>query len=103
VIAGGVTARRARAAARSLALVARLLAALRLPHPPAAATALIITLGIVHEPRHFPVLLGAVVALLVEGYVIERFVGVRYPLWAPERDAPRTWRDVCPRRWTRQR
>lgn len=78
----GVTWSRAGAAALSLGLLAGTLAALRIPHPPAAATVLIVSLGILHTLTELAVVLGAVVALLVVAFALEHLVGEPYPWWA---------------------
>lgn len=80
-----VTAPRVGAAAVSLALTSGLMVWLRVPHPPAGATTLIISLGVLREPWQLLVLMVAVVLLTVQGYVINRLAGVAYPKWAPER------------------
>jgi hypothetical protein len=84
----GVTWSRAGAAALSLGLLAGILVAIRLPHPPAAATVLIVSLGIIHTVRDLALMLAAVVALLVVAYVLEHLVSAPYPLWTFRR-APR--------------
>ena len=59
----------------------------RVPHPPAGATTLIVSLGILREPEQLAVLMLAVVLLVVQGFVINRLAGIEYPVWAP-RPAP---------------
>jgi CBS-domain-containing membrane protein len=78
----GVTWSRAGAAALSLGLLAGTLAALRMPHPPAAATVLIVSLGILHTLAQLAVVLGAVAALLVVAFALEHVVGEPYPWWS---------------------
>lgn len=82
-IVEGVSARRVGAAALSLALTSGLMVWLQRPHPPAGATTLIISLGILHEPWQLVVLMVAVVLMVVQGFVINRLAGLDYPLWAP--------------------
>ena len=55
----------------------------RVPHPPAGATTLIVSLGILREPEQLAVLMIAVALLLVQGFVINRLAGIPYPTWAP--------------------
>lgn len=86
-LASSVTAPRVGAAALSLALTSGLMAWWRIPHPPAGATTLIVSLGILREPWQLAVLMGAVVLLTVQGYVINRLAGIAYPRW---RAAPPT-------------
>ena len=60
----------------------------RATHPPAGATTLIISLGIVTRPFHLVVIEIAVAILTLQAIVINRLAGVDYPLWAL-RDSPR--------------
>lgn len=86
-LAGGVTPARVGAAALSLGLTSGLMAWLKVPHPPAGATTLIVSLGILHTPAQLGVLMLAVVLLVCQGLVINRLAGIPYPLWSP-RPAP---------------
>ncbi len=82
----GVTWPRVIAAALSLGLTSGLMVLLKAPHPPAGATTLIISLGILTQPRQLIILLLAVVMLTVQAFVINRLAGIDYPLWSPRRD-----------------
>ena len=84
-LAVGVTGPRVVAAALSLGLTAGLMVLLRAPHPPAGATTLIISLGILTKPLQLIVLMGAVVLLILQALIINRLAGIPYPLWAPKR------------------
>ena len=55
----------------------------RVAHPPAGATALIVSLGLMHELQQLPVLLSAVALLVGQAFVINRLAGIPYPRWAP--------------------
>lgn len=55
---------------------------LRAPHPPAGATTLIVSLGILTAPWQLAVLMLAVVLLTVQAFVINRLAGIPYPLWS---------------------
>jgi CBS-domain-containing membrane protein len=55
---------------------------LNVSHPPAAATTLIVSLGVVSQPEYLLVLEVAVALLVGQAFVINRLTGVRYPLWA---------------------
>lgn len=79
----GVTAARVGAAALSLGLTAGFMVWLRVPHPPAGATTLIVSLGILTNPGQLAVLMAAVVLLLAQGFAINRLAGLDYPIWAP--------------------
>jgi CBS-domain-containing membrane protein len=75
------------AAALSLGLTSGAMVWARVPHPPAGATTLIVSLGILRKPWQLGVLMLAVVLLVVQGFVINRLAGIDYPLWSPRRDA----------------
>src|SRR5215469_15004068 len=66
----GVTWPRVIAAALSLGLTAGLMVLLRSPHPPAGATTLIISLGILTKPWQLVILMLAVVLLTVQAFII---------------------------------
>jgi CBS-domain-containing membrane protein len=82
-LASGVSMARVGAAALSLGLTSGLMVWLRVPHPPAGATTLIISLGILTSPSQLAVLMLAVVLLTVQGFVINRVAGIDYPAWRP--------------------
>jgi CBS-domain-containing membrane protein len=71
------------AAALSLGLTTGLMIVLRVPHPPAAATTLLIALGVLREPWELVVVMLAVVLLVAQAFAINRAVRVPYPVWAP--------------------
>lgn len=79
----GVTLARTGAAALSLGLTAGLMAWVRVPHPPAGATTLIVSLGILTEPSQLTFLMLAVGLLVAQGFVINRLAGIEYPIWSP--------------------
>jgi CRP-like cAMP-binding protein len=64
-----------------LAATGALMILLNVPHPPAAATAMIVALGIVTRPAYLVVLEAAVALLVGQAIAINRLTGVRYPLW----------------------
>jgi CRP-like cAMP-binding protein len=70
------------AVALSLAMTGALMIRLNVPHPPAAATTLIVSLGLVTRPGYLVVLEAGVALLVVQAIIINRLAGVRYPLWA---------------------
>ena len=70
------------AAALSLATTGALMIRLNRPHPPAAATTLIVSLGLVTRPAYLVVLEVAVGLLVGQAIIINRLTGVRYPFWA---------------------
>src|SRR4029077_17256182 len=89
-MATGVSAARVGAAALSLASTGALMILLKAAHPPAGATTLIISLGIVTRPSHLLVIEIAVAILTLQAIAINRLAGIDYPLWAL-RDTPRLW------------
>ena len=82
-LATGVTWPRVIAAALSLGLTSGLMVLLKSPHPPAGATTLIISLGILTKPWQLLLLLVAVVLLTLQAFAINRLAGIPYPLWNP--------------------
>lgn len=82
-LASEVTWARVGAAALSLGLTSGFMVWLRVPHPPAGATTLIVSLGILREPWQLAVLMLAVVLLVIQGYVINHLAGIDYPRWSP--------------------
>lgn len=82
----GVNGPRVIAAALSLGLTSGLMVLLKAPHPPAGATTLIISLGIMTKPLHLLILMCAVVLLTAQAFIINRLAGIDYPLWNPRRD-----------------
>jgi len=84
----GVSAARIGAAAFSLAATGALMILLKAAHPPAGATTLIISLGIVTKPFHLLVIEIAVAILTLQAIAINRLAGIDYPLWAQRQPAP---------------
>jgi CBS-domain-containing membrane protein len=70
------------ATALSLATTGALMIRLNVPHPPAGATTLIVSLGLVSRPAYLVVLEAAVGLLVGQAIIINRLTGVRYPFWA---------------------
>jgi CBS-domain-containing membrane protein len=87
-LATSVTWPRVGAAALSLGLTSGVMVWLKVPHPPAGATTLIVSLGILRTPAQIAVLMLAVVLLVVQGYVINHLAGIDYPRWAPAPATP---------------
>lgn len=78
----GVDANRILAAALSLAATSAAMILLKSAHPPAGATTLIISLGIVTKPAYLLVIEIAVVFMVLQAIIINRLAGLDYPLWA---------------------
>jgi CBS-domain-containing membrane protein len=87
-MAGPVDLRRVLAAALSLSLTGALMIAFKAVHPPAGATTLIVSLGIVTAVRHLIVIEAAVGLLTLQAIVINRHAGINYPLWALREGSP---------------
>lgn len=69
------------AAALSLSLTGALMVLLRADHPPAGATTLIVSLGIISEPKELVIIEVAVFLLVAQALAINRLAGLEYPLW----------------------
>ena len=82
----GVSWPRVIAAALSLGLTAGLMVLLKSPHPPAGATTLIVSLGILRQPWQLVLLMVAVVVLTLQALIINRLAGIPYPLWNPHQE-----------------
>ena len=81
-MATGVDLPRVVAAALSLASTGAIMILLKAAHPPAGATTLIVSLGIVTRPTHLLVIEVAVALLTIQAFAINRLAGIDYPLWA---------------------
>jgi CBS-domain-containing membrane protein len=81
-LATGVDLARVVAAALSLASTGALMILLKAAHPPAGATTLIVSLGIVTRPLYLGLILLAVGLLTIQAIAINRLAGLDYPLWA---------------------
>jgi hypothetical protein len=82
----GITAARIAAAALSVALTGLLAASLKAQHPPAGATTLIVSLGILHRPDQLVVMAIAIALITAVGWLLNRAVGVRMPIWSATTD-----------------
>ncbi|HEV2132456.1 MAG TPA: HPP family protein [Longimicrobiaceae bacterium] len=82
-LTSGVSWARAGAAALSLGGTSALMVLLRAAHPPAGATTLIVSLGLMPHLWQIPVLMAAVLLLTGQAFLINRLAGIPYPLWTP--------------------
>lgn len=71
------------AAALSLSATGALMVLLRASHPPAGATTLIVSLGIISKPKDLIIIEIAVLLLTAQAVAINRLAGLPYPLWSP--------------------
>jgi CBS-domain-containing membrane protein len=69
------------AAALSLSATGACMVLFEVSHPPAGATTLIISLGIISKPRELVIIEVAVFLLVAQALVINRLAGLPYPLW----------------------
>lgn len=69
------------AAALSLSATGALMVLLGISHPPAGATTLIVSLGIISKPRELVIIEVAVFLLVTQALIINRLAGLHYPLW----------------------
>jgi CBS domain-containing membrane protein len=83
----GVTWPRVIAAALSLGLTSGIMVLLKSPHPPAGATTLIVSLGLLTLPWQLFLLMVAVALLTLQALGINRLAGIPYPLWNPRRQS----------------
>jgi CBS domain-containing membrane protein len=82
VLQEGMTLARVGAATLSTALTGGILLLLRASHPPAGATVLIVSLGLLQRPFELLVVAIGVVILTVVGWAINRLAGVPMPVWS---------------------
>lgn len=74
---GGLTGAHLLAGATSVAVTTFVLTRIDLPHPPAGATTLIVSLGILHTPTHFLTMAAAVVLVTGIGWGANLVLGTR--------------------------
>lgn len=79
----GVNGPRILAAALSLASTGAFMILAKAAHPPAGATTLIISLGIVTHPFHLFIIELAVALMVLQAVMINRLAGIDCPLWSP--------------------
>jgi CBS domain-containing membrane protein len=73
------------AAALSLSTTAAFMVLFDVSHPPAGATTLIVSLGIIWKPRELVIIEVAVFLLVAQALVINRLAGLPYPVWSETR------------------
>lgn len=88
VLQEGVTGSRIVAAAGSLAVTTLILLLLHASHPPAGATTLIVSLGLLHTPAHLLTAAAAVVLITVVDWVYNRVAGSPMPMWSADLVSP---------------
>jgi CBS-domain-containing membrane protein len=80
----GVHASRVLCAALSLASTGSLMILLNVWHPPAGATTLIVSLGIITRPFHLLIIEVAVLLLILQALLIHKLTGIEYPRRIPQ-------------------
>ena len=83
VLAVGFTWPRVIAAVLSIALTSGLLDLLHVQHPPAGASTLVVSLGLITTPWKLGAVLISIALLVLLAIIIHRLAGIRYPLWNP--------------------
>ena len=83
----GVHAPQVLGAALSLSATGALMALFRVSHPPAGATTLIVSLGIISKPKELIIIEVAVFLLTTQALAINRLAGLPYPLWKDHTNA----------------
>lgn len=71
------------ACAIALGLTCGLMPLFGVAHPPAAATTLIVALGLLRTPLQLTVVMVAVALLVAQGLAVNRLAGIAYPWWRP--------------------
>jgi CBS domain-containing membrane protein len=79
----GIDVPRIIAAALSLAATGALMVLFKVTHPPAGATALVISLGVFTKPYQLPIMELAVIVLTLQAIIVNKMAGVDYPIWTP--------------------
>jgi CBS-domain-containing membrane protein len=78
------------AAALSLSTTGVFMVLFRVSHPPAGATTLIVSLGIISLPKDLVIIEVAVVLLTAQALLINRLAGLPYPLWKESKPPARS-------------
>ncbi|MEU8246902.1 HPP family protein [Nonomuraea sp. NPDC048916] len=69
------------ACAIALGLTCGLMPIFQAAHPPAGATTLIVSLGLLRTPTHLLIMMVAVFVIVIQGFIINRMAGLPYPVW----------------------
>jgi CBS domain-containing membrane protein len=85
VLVEGFSVERAAAVALSVACTGGILRLLRAAHPPAGATTVIVSAGLLHTAHQIAILAAGVALLTLTAHVTNRLLGVPAPRWASPR------------------
>eukprot|EP01084_Bolivina_argentea_P081849 148206_1 len=90
-----VSMRRIWCAALSVGVTCFLMVLFKCGHPPAGATTLIVSLGLLKTYLELGVMMAAVIVITAEAFIINRIfrLDVEYPLWAVPKDPPKLTED----------
>lgn len=86
VMITGISLARVGAAALSLAATSSFMIAFDVPHPPAGATTLIVSLGIMTESFDLFILMIAVIILSYQSWIINHLTGIPFPMWSEPKE-----------------
>ncbi len=75
------------AIALSLSLISAAMIAGNIGHPPAASTALMVSMGLIQGVEELVAMIVAVALLALQAFVFNRLSGISYPIWAPRSKA----------------
>ena len=78
--------RRIGAVALAVGLTCGCMVRLRVSHPPAAATSLVVAMGLMPSLTQLPWLMAGVALLVLQAFCMHRFAGVHYPFWSPHEE-----------------
>jgi hypothetical protein len=81
----GFTPERAAAVALSVACTGGILRLMRAAHPPAGATTVIVSMGLLHTASQLAALAAGVALLTLTAHLTNRMLGVPAPRWASAR------------------
>lgn len=77
-------------AALSLSFTGAIMVLLHVSHPPAGATTMIVSLGIIAKPKYLFIIEAAVILLTAQAFLINRLAGLPYPAWKKAESASLT-------------
>lgn len=77
----GVSIQYIGSAAVALTLTSALTSWWKVEHPPAGATTLIISLGIINTVPDLAIMIISIVVLCIVGWILNNISGIKYPLW----------------------
>jgi CBS-domain-containing membrane protein len=73
------------AIALSLGLIGATMIVGNIAHPPAASTALMVSMGLIQGVAELAAMIVAVALLALQAFVFNRLSGISYPIWPRDR------------------